>query len=355
MNPILGIFYHAVGGFAAGSFYIPYNRVRNWAWEVYWLVGGFFAWVLMPVAISLIFVPDLGELLVSLTLKDWVWPFIFGVLWGIGGVTFGLTMRYLGLSLGMALALGLTAFFGTLVPPVYYGHMAQLLGSNSGLVTLCGVLVCLVGIGLTGRAGILKDRELSEAEKTAQIKEFDFRKGALVAVLAGVMSACFAFGIAAGKQITTIAIQFGTPELFSNSPAFIFIMLGGFTTNLIYCSVLARRRRTFGDYFKTVETPRLKNYLFCALAGITWYCQFMFYGMGTTKMGQYDFASWSIHMAFIIIFSNMWGLILKEWQGVGRRTIRTILFGLLVLILSTVLIGLGNYMQQFEAVVKQTH
>jgi len=348
MNPLVGIFYHAVGGFAAGSFYIPYKRVQNWAWEVYWLSGGFFAWIVMPVLVSILAVPQVFEFLSKIPLKMMVWPYIFGFLWGIGGLTFGLTMRYLGMSLGMAIALGLTATFGTLVPPAYFGRFGELLAHTSGLVTLGGVAVCLVGIALTGRAGMIKDKEQSEEIKKGHIEEFNFKKGMLVALLAGVMSACFAFGIAAGKPIAQMAIENGAPVLYSNSPSYIFIMAGGFSTNLIWCLFLGIKNRTIGDFIKRKNTPVFINYLFSALAGITWYFQFMFYGMGTIQMGEYDFASWTIHMAFIITFSNMWGLVLKEWKGSSNRVIRAIVLGLLTLVVSTVIIGIGNYIQLFE-------
>lgn len=349
MNPLLGIFYHALGGFAAGSFYIPFKRVRNWAWEVYWLVGGLFAWIIAPVIVANLAVPDLLHLLKNVPVQNMVWPYIFGVLWGIGGLTFGLTMRYLGLSLGMAMALGLTATFGTLVPPIYFGQFGNLVAKLSGLVTLAGVAVCIGGIAIVGKAGIMKDKELTDEQKKASIEEFNFKTGVWVAILAGVMSACFAFGIAAGKPIAEKAIEAGAPTLFSNSTTFVFIMAGGFTTNLIWCLILSFRNKTFRDYIKKdAETPMLANYLFSALAGIVWYCQFMFYGMGTTKMGAYDFASWSIHMAFIITFSNMWGLILNEWKGSSRKTLQIIAFGLFILVLSTFIIGAGNYIQTFE-------
>jgi L-rhamnose-H+ transport protein len=348
MNPLLGIVYHAIGGFAAGSFYIPFNQVRNWAWEVYWLAGGLFAWIVAPWIVALITVPDLPGLFHAVPVNNLAWPYIFGMLWGIGGLTFGLTMRYLGMSLGMAMALGLTATVGTLVPPMYFGQFGDLVSHASGWITLGGVAVTLVGIGVVGKAGIMKDRELSAEEKKVHIKEFSLRKGIWVAVFAGVMSACFAFGIAAGKPLSEMAIARGTPTLFSNSPSFIVILAGGFTTNFIWCIFLSIRNRSIRDYVKVKNTPVVRNYLFSALAGLTWYFQFMFYGMGTTKMGAYDFASWSIHMAFIIFFSNMWGLILKEWKGSGKRTAGMIVLGLLILLLSTIVIGTGNYLQQFE-------
>ncbi len=348
VNAILGIFYHAIGGFAAGSFYIPYSQVKNWAWEVYWLIGGIFAWILMPWLVVLIAVPDVGLFFENITIDLVFWPYIFGVIWGIGGLTFGLTMRYLGVSLGMAMALGLTAAFGTMVPPIYYGKLASMLEHLSGWITLLGVTVSLIGIAITGKAGIMKDKELPDMKKTENIKEFDLKKGIIVAIFAGVMSASFAFGIAAGKPITELAVRMGTPELFSNSPTFIFIMAGGFTTNLIWCLPLSIKNKTLGDYIKIKNTPILSNYFFSALAGVAWYLQFMFYGMGTTKMGKIDFASWSIHMAFIIVFSTMWGLILKEWKGSSNRTMKIVFIGLAVLIISTVIIGTGNYIQKFE-------
>jgi L-rhamnose-H+ transport protein len=348
MNPILGIFFHAIGGFAAGSFYIPFSKVKNWAWEVYWLVSGLFAWVLMPIFIAALAVPNLFPLLKSAPFSLLFWPYFFGVLWGIGGLTFGLTMRYLGISLGVALALGMTATFGTLVPPIYFNQFGMLVSHLSGWITLAGVMICLIGIAFTGKAGMAKDRELSDEQKKANIKEFDLKKGIWVALFAGVMSACFAFGIAAGKPLVNLAVAAGAPKLFSNSPTFILIMAGGFTTNFIWCLALAIKNKTLGDYIKSENTPRLGNYIFSALAGITWYFQFMFYGMGTTQMGEYDFASWSIHMAFIITFSNIWGLVLKEWRGSSKRTILLIVIGIMILIVSTIIIGTGNWIQNFE-------
>lgn len=205
MEAILGIIYHAIGGFAAGSFYIPYSKVKNWAWEVYWLVGGFFAWILMPFVTMVIAVPNVKLLFNNLTFELIFWPYIFGIFWGIGGITFGLTMRYLGVSLGMAIALGLAAAFGTMIPPIYYEQISYMLNHISGQVTVIGVIFSLIGIMVCGKAGILKNKELDIKLKQENIKEFNFKKGIVVALFAGVMSASFAFGITAGKPITELA------------------------------------------------------------------------------------------------------------------------------------------------------
>ena len=360
-NPFLGVLLHALGGFAAGSFYIPYKNVRGWAWETYCLVGGFFSWIIAPWVVGLLTCPDLLKVLGSGSGKTLLWTYLFGVMWGIGGLTFGLSMRYLGLSLGMALSLGFCAVFGTLVPPLFEGQIAGLVSTVSGRIVVLGILVCLTGIAMCGGAGRRKERELSDAEKRASIAEFSFVKGAWVATFAGVMSSCMAFAFAAGKPIAAAAVAGGTPPLFQNFPVLIVALFGGFTTNFLWCATLSVRNKTGRDYLRikaggadapgpeagpAAAVPRpslLSNYLFSALAGTTWYFQFFFYGMGTTKMGKYDFSSWTIHMAFIITFSSLWGIYFHEWKGTGRPTRRLVVAGIAVLILSTIVVGVGNY------------
>ena len=340
----LGVLLHAVGGFAAGSFYIPFKKVRNWAWESYWLVGGVFSWIIMPWVLALSTVPEPVSFLRGAPIDSVVRVYVLGVLWGIGGLTFGLSMRYLGMSLGYAIALGFCAAFGTVIPPIFSGEFTELVRHSSGLVILGGVLVCLVGIAVCGWAGISKERELSTEQKRASIKEFDFLRGLFVAIFAGVMSSCMAFGIAAGQPIADLAVKHGVHPLWQNSPVLVVVLAGGFTTNFIWCLILNIRNRSAKDYLRADNASLAANYFFSAMAGITWYFQFMFYGMGTTKMGKYNFSSWTLHMAFIIVFSNIWALLLREWKGASRRTLTIVICGILVVVLSTVLIGAGNYM-----------
>ncbi|MHC4118603.1 MAG: L-rhamnose/proton symporter RhaT [Planctomycetota bacterium] len=340
----LGVLLHAAGGFAAGSFYIPFKKVHNWAWESYWLVNGVFSWLVMPWLVARLAMPELMQVLRGAPIRSIFWSYLLGLLWGVGGLTFGLSMRYLGMSLGYAVALGFCAFFGTVIPPIWRGTFDELLASASGLTTLGGVLICLAGIAICGWAGISKEKELSDEKKKEAIAEFNFAKGIWIAVFAGVMSACMAFGIAAGEPIAKFAEECGTATLWRTTPVYIFIFAGGFTTNCIWCLFLNLRNRTVKDYVDRGRVSLAQNYVFSALAGITWYLQFMFYGMGTTKMGKYEFSSWTIHMAFIIVFSNIWGLIFREWKDSSRRTRRLVFFGILVLILSTLVVGLGNYL-----------
>lgn len=386
MNPILGVFFHWLGGLASASFYIPFRGVRRWSWETYWLVGGFFSWIVAPLVFALLFVPELGSLISSAPRAPLWWSYIFGVMWGMGGLTFGLTMRYLGIALGMAVALGFCAAFGTLVPPIFAGEFGKILSTPSGQTILLGVLACLVGIGISGAAGMSKERELSTEQKTATVKEFDFKKGMLVAVFAGIMSSCFAYGLAAGKPLGDLTrealLQRGGSDLWQNLPVLVIVLWGGFTTNFIWCVLLNIRNRSSHEYLNmrrdTVSemsaaegvmmsaaagqpinqepgpdapsaipphpAPLLRNYLFCALAGVTWYLQFFFYSMGQTQMGTYEFSSWTLHMASIIIFSTLWGIVLHEWKGTSRRTHALIAIGLAILIGSTVIVGYGNYL-----------
>lgn len=389
MNLALGVLLHWIGGLAAASFYIPYRAVQRWSWETYWLVGGFFSWIVAPSLIGALLVPDLYGNIAAAPRSAIFWAYFFGVLWGIGGLTFGLTMRYLGIALGMAVVLGFCAAFGTLMPPIFAGEFGSLLASSSGLTVLAGVAACLLGIAISGAAGMSKENELSPEQKAAAVKEFNFKKGMLVAAFSGVLSACFAYGLAAGRPIGEITLRAlensGGSPFWQNLPVLVVVLWGGFTTNFLWCAVLNIRNRSAHQYLNTGRdhiaemgaaeavmmsdapeiaanreaaahgsstgparpegpAPLLRNYLLCALAGLTWYLQFFFYSMGETKMGTYAFSSWTLHMASIIIFSTLWGLALHEWRGSSRRTMALVALGLFVLIASTIIVGYGNYL-----------
>jgi hypothetical protein len=549
MNPFLGVFFHWLGGLASGSFYVPYKGVKKWSWETYWLVGGFFSWIICPWLLASLMTSDVVGVLKSVPQATLVKAYLFGAMWGFGGLTFGLTMRYLGMSLGMGVALGYCAAFGTLLPPFFKlfipaipvpETLIQIAATTSGRVILLGVAICLAGIAIAAYAGLTKERELPEAEKKKAIAEFNFKKGILVATFSGIMSAGFSFGMTAGEPITVLTLrsdyihaaktdnvtvkdvtpldanaaddlvkalkataffktasanvqanpsfgnvlerleaplvlqaeladlkhsvgglhgklralaeeqiagteqqlaastaaapdqarllaqsanpvaarvaayaqQFNTlagkakeaqlihnlkdftvkevavattlaggnllayhqkHQLWQGLPRLIVILLGGFTVNFLWCVLLNLKNRTGYQYLAShvrpehatvaatggehgpssraqstaatvaadLKIPRLANLLFCALAGSTWYFQFFFYSMGETQMGKFGFASWTLHMASIIIFSTMWGWILHEWKGSSRKAHLLIAGGIGTLILSTVVIGAG--------------
>jgi hypothetical protein len=526
-NPILGVFYHWLGGLASGSFYVPFRGVKRWSWETSWLAAGVFSWIIAPWVFATINTTDVVTVLKETPGEVRFYSYLFGAMWGLGGLTFGLTMRYLGMSLGMAVALGYCTVFGTLIPPLFKGEFhAKLIEKTSGQWILAGIVVCVIGIIVTAMAGRAKENEMTEAQKRDTVKEFNFKKGILVATFSGIMSACFAFGLTAGDWIraTTLnvdmvndaaargqtavrtlepngeeAAAFGkslaaglvepgkevslsavigmleepftaqakiaalkakaapTPaetkdladleaklpatqqkataahdavkasanplagriaqyaaklpalaadarnfdiidsmdalsaketainvvaagadlpaihakhSLWTGLPILIVVLLGGFTTNFIWCLLLNLKNKTGYQYFSSTPgqhspaadpaagpahvsaafdgrndptpVPLIGNYLFAALAGTTWYFQFFFYSMGETQMGEYKFSSWTLHMASIIIFSSIWGLALREWKGASPKSKGLLFAGLGILILSTLVVGYGN-------------
>jgi L-rhamnose-H+ transport protein len=356
MNIPLGIALHAVGGLASASFYTPSRGARKWSWETYWLTQASVSWLLAPLIGAYVTMPDLFGLLSTCSTDDVLrdamfWSFFFGVVYGVGGLTFGLGLRYLGFSLNYSLALGFTAAVGTTLPPIYKQEMGALLGTLSGWVLLLGVSISLAGIAVCGWAGYLKEQNLTDEQKRKSIKEFAFRKGVPLAVLAGCMSACFAIALDMGKPIAEIAASEGASEILKNTPVYIFAMGGAFCTNAVWCIALGFKNNTLKEYVDVAGLGGILplNYLLAAAGGTLWYLQFFFYGMGTTQMGDYDFSSWSIHMAFIIFFSNFYGLLFREWRGVGGRAISLILNGLCVLLLSIAVIGYANYLKGDDA------
>jgi L-rhamnose-H+ transport protein len=356
MQSILGVIFHFIGGFASGSFYIPYKKVKGWAWESFWIVGGICSWLIVPLLAAWLTIPGFMDIIRHTSGPTLIFTYMFGVLWGIGGLTYGLGVRYLGVALGSSIILGLCSVFGALIPSFYYqlypkegkDSISTLLSQHWGQMVLLGILVCVIGIIICGKAGVMKERELSSKKDVkANNDEYKFGLGIFVAIVSGVLSACFAFGIDAGKDMAHVAndawksTHAGQGEfLFQNNVTYVIILWGGLTTNFIWCMVLNARNKTFGDYTNK-KTPLIANYLFSALAGTTWFLQFFFYGMGESKLGN-GASSWILHMAFIILVANMWGLILKEWKGVSRKALVTVITGIAVIIISVLIVGYGN-------------
>jgi L-rhamnose-H+ transport protein len=356
MQAIFGVIFHFIGGFASGSFYIPYKKVKGWAWESFWIVGGIFSWLIVPPLAAWLTIPGFAEIIKHTSGHILMLTYFFGVLWGIGGLTYGLGVRYLGVALGSSIILGLCSVFGALIPSVYYDFypeagkdtLTMLTHSHWGQMVLLGILVCVIGIIICGRAGVIKEKELTaKGNVSSGNTEYKFGLGIFVAIVSGILSACFAFGIDAGKDMANEAnnawkaLHAGQGEfLYQNNVTYVVILWGGLSTNFLWCMFLNARNKTFGDY-SNKKTPLLKNYLFSALAGTTWFLQFFFYGMGESRLGN-GASSWILHMAFIILIANAWGLVLKEWKGVSKKALTTVIVGILTIILSVFIVGYGN-------------
>ena len=337
MNLIIGLLIIAVGAFCQSSSYVPINKIKSWSWESYWIVQGVFAWLVFPILGALLAAPS-GESLLAMYAanpKASLLTILFGVLWGVGGLTFGLSMRYLGVALGQSIALGTCAGLGAILGPVFTGHAHDLTSS-----VIIGVVVTLLGIAIIGIAGAMKSAKLQGKETPDQVrgdggvKDFNFGKGIAVALLAGFMSACFNIGLSFGEPLTWEQ----TPDIFKSLPATFLVTLGGFITNAVYCFYQNSRNKTWSDYGKKALWGN--NLLFCALAGLLWYSQFFGLSLGKGFLQDYPSLitfSWCILMALNVTFSNVWGIILKEWKGADRKTVTVLVIGLAVLIFSTFL------------------
>lgn len=348
MEQMLGIILLVAGGFSAASFYVPSHAIKKWTWETYWISLGFVAWIILPPLSAAITTPDIWGIIKACPGKSMFGAYFFGVLWGFGGLMSALGLRYLGLSLGQSVCLGVCAIVGTLVPAAIDQKLSLLFTTLPGMVVLGGFLVCLVGTALCGYAGIRKENMLSEEEKKAGVKEFALVKGIIMASLGGVMSASMALAFTAGKGIGDVAVAKGTVEVFKNMPLLIFALAGGFTTNVIATMITIGKNKAFGDFILKPRKILLFNYFLAIISGILWYGQWFSFGTGATKLGDYSYAGWSIFMAAIIIFSNLWGVVLKEWRGVDKKTNTYLWGGILVLVVSVIMIGIGDGLARKE-------
>ncbi|MBQ4184191.1 MAG: rhamnose/proton symporter RhaT [Bacteroidales bacterium] len=328
---ILGLLIIAIGAFCQSSSYVPINKIKSWSWESYWIVQGVFAWLVFPLLGALLAVPA-GESLWALFAanpKASLLTILFGALWGVGGLTFGLSMRYLGVALGQSIALGTCSALGAILGPVLTGHASDLTGA-----VIIGVMVTLIGIAIIGIAGGMKSAALPEEEKKKAVKDFNFGKGLVVALLAGLMSACFNIGLSFGAPLTWAE----TKPIFATLPATLLVTIGGFLTNAIYCFYQNSKNKTWSDYGK--KSLWGNNLLFCCLAGVLWYSQFFGLSLGKGFLADSPVLitfSWCILMSLNVVFSNVWGIILKEWKGISRKALAVLLTGIVVLIISTFL------------------
>jgi L-rhamnose-H+ transport protein len=382
-NAFIGVIYNLIGGFSSATNFIPFRQIKRWSWEVYWIIQGFAAWIIAPTLLACLFVPHMWSIVAQAHADPAnhaiTYVVLFGALWGVGGLTFGLAIRYLGFALGYSIALGLCMVFGTLVPPIYHGQIMAIAHTHSGQVTLLGVLVCAIAVAVNGAAGYSKEKEIG-ADATIESGEqtFAFGKGLAIAILAGFMSAFFAFALDAGAPIAAYTksslLAAGHNDIWQNLPILVVLLWGGFFTNVVWSFILIfkngsirqfigepgvnpmRAAPTTGDtlvdfdpldastYDRIAPGTLVANYLYAALAGFLWYFQFFFNSMGKARMGRYDFSSWTLLMASIIIFATLWGIFFKEWNGTSARTKLLVALGLVLLVSSTLIIGYGNYL-----------
>lgn len=338
-----GLLLIATGAFTSGSFAIPFGKIKDWNWESYWLVYSFGAYLLFPLTACLIFAPGFISIYKEIPSAVILKVFLLGAVYGIGNLSFGLSLRYLGISLGYALSLGLMLAIGTLIPPVLDGRLKTMIDSAGGNLLIIGVLVACCGIALTGWAGYLKDKIISVTEKQKSITEFNFLKGLLAALLVGVTGSAMSLGFEQGLPVAVYAEKAGVDALFSTMPVMLLMLSGTLITTIVWCIFLGFRNGSLKDYTKSASQATLsRNYFFALLAGFLWFSQFIVYGMGKSKMGPFTFTSWGILMGLTIVFATLWGLYRKEWKGAPLKIYVLMIISLIIIIASSYIIGLSG-------------
>lgn len=347
MNLLAGVFLHFIGAFSASVCYTPQEKLKSWSWQTYWLMQAFVCWLALPVIVAFISIPHLFQVLSEAPASAMRSSFFLGMLYGIGGTAFGLAIRYVGFSLTYAISVGISCVLGTLLPPLYEGKLATVLGGSGGNVIITGIIAGAAGIALCGFAGRLKEKDCQNS--LLQKRKNSFAIGITLCILAGVLSALYGFSLFRGQPIADIAAKYGAGGLQGNV-IYIFSNSGAFVTTALYCFYLHNKNKSWHEY----KTPVLVkgnnnrwlgiNYGLAVLTGILWYTQFFFYGLGHNRLGIYKFTSWAIHMIMLVLISAVVGIVLKEWRGVKKLTSQILILALFVLIGAVLIITYGNYL-----------
>ncbi|WP_293710075.1 L-rhamnose/proton symporter RhaT [uncultured Parabacteroides sp.] len=334
----LGIGLIAVGAFSSGSFSIPFGKTRGWAWENYWLIYSLFAYVLVPAIACGVFCPGFMDVLSGVPAGTLAWIFLLGIVYGICNLTFGLSLRYLGLSLGFSLSLGLMMILGTIIPPAIDGRLAVMLQQSGGTMLIAGLLIAAVGIAFSGYAGYRKDKGAGPEANS----ELNFGKGLILVFFVGITGASQALGIEQGSGISSSLVASGIDPLFQTLPVFLLMFGGSFVATALWCLFLAGKNNNLKAFAGTKEIAVSKNYLYCGLAGFLWFVNFIFYGMGKSRMGEFSFTAWGILMSLTIVFATLWGLCRGEWKATDLKTKGWMYAGLVVLIVASFIIGMSG-------------
>lgn len=343
-NPILGTGYHAIGGTSAASCYLPYERVKSWSWGVFWIVQAFFAWLIMPFVIGYFTVPDLLVVLSNSPAKPFWTAFILGAVYGFGGLSFGYAIRNIGYSLTYTISIGISAVLGTIIPLIIDGKLVENFTKPGGGIVLFGMVVSIIGVALCGKAGFLKEKLLIKTKGEHHFN-FNMKKGLMLTLIAGSLSAIWGVSLAVGQPISDLAAKHGAGS-FEGNAKLIVSSLGCLLTNLIWFVTATIKDGSIKRLYRINEIGAKRyagNFSLSALAGSFWYFQFFFYGLGHVRMGDFQFASWVLHMSMLIFFSYIIGVIMKEWKGVDRKTYASLITALLVLVCSFVIMTYGSY------------
>ena len=367
-SPVIGVLIFILGGLASAVFYLPFKKVKNWAWESYWMIYALIGLVVVPWVLAFCMSPNVISVLKAAPGKEIGYCFLCGAMWGLGGLTWGLMIRYLGVGLGLAIGCGLCSAAGTLIPPVVKPILERfvsdtpvttpladaiaagaqtLYGTPAANAALLSVIVSLIGIVLVGGAGMSKESELSEDVKKATVAEYNFKLGLLVAIFSGLTSAAMNFGLNGGQNLEKLATttQPITNDVWKWMPVLVVVLLGGFAVNALWCLFLNLKNKTTGDYVKS-GSPLAVNFIFAGLAGAIWCAQMICLKRGEPVMGSNAYIGWSVMFSGAILFSTLIGIGLGEWRSTSARTRMLLVLGLVCLVVSSVISGYSGYLKQ---------
>jgi L-rhamnose-H+ transport protein len=331
----LGIILIVIAGLMQGTFMLPTKYVRKWKWENMWLSYSILAYLVLPWLIAWATVPRLSDILLQTSIRSWAVAMLFGLGWGVGALCFGLSIDYVGLALGFALILGLTASIGTLVPLFVLGG-GGVETTQKSLIIL-GVVVMLAGIGICALAGKFKEQSAKRNEKANVQERKSYLVGLALCTLSGILSSFGNLGFAFGTEMTSVARSLNTPEPYATIPFWAVIILPLFFCNATFALYQLRKNRSF-SYFKLPGTYHY--HLLTASMAVLWLVGMLIYGAGGSKLGTLGPSiGWALLMSLVVLTANLWGIIAGEWRATGRKPLLTMSAGLVVLVAAMFIIG----------------
>ena len=317
--------------FFQGTFGLGMKYMNPMSWESWWVIHVLVAMILFPMIWAYVVIPDLFEI-ISSSPKDAIYSaMLYGFLWGIGGIMFGVSVPYIGLSLTMGIVMGLAGSAGSLIPLFQIENATS---QPSFPYIIGGLIISLIGVAITAKAGIDRDKLINSSSKSKNIL-----KGLLIAVACGLLSSLLNVGFANAAPIAEKAQEFGVITRNSSLAAWVVVLWGAFIMNFSYAIILLFKNNTWSTF-------SLKNsvnaYKWSFIAGFCWFAALGVYGQGAALLGEIGpVIGWPILLGLSLIISNYWAYNSGEWDN-AQKPFNKLLIGLFVLIISAVVLGLGN-------------
>jgi len=317
-----------------GSFGVGMKYMAPLKWESWWLVHVTIAMVLFPLTWAIIAVPGLFDIIGNAPINAVALAMLFGFLWGIGGILFGVSVPYIGISLTYGIVMGLASSVGSIIPLL---QMENATSNPAFPVVIAGVCVMLIGVAITAVAGIKRDKAKNENKKSDNIV-----KGLIIAATCGVLSALLNVGFANAAPVAKVAEASGVITRNSSLAAWVVVLAGAYLMNAGYAVVLLFKNKSWGS-FRVAKAG--KAYMWAIIAGLCWFAALGVYGQGSALLGEIGpVIGWPILLGLSLIISNIWAYGSGEWKG-AAKPFRLLLLGLAVLILASVILGYANTVQ----------